>query len=313
MKLLQIGKVRQLFLLIIIIFFISLSSGCNQSNPENEEIEAVSELATRTAEDGKNLIILIGKNEEIGVEEPIFFYDDGSVEFQNGESMNLPYEQIDDLNSRIEFYSRDLFTAQENGLILNDDCVNCSEIGYFNPLQEKFVVLNVGNEISVSNLATPELVEDIQISVRYLQNKLKDFLKILQKEESSPELVIESEFFMDEGDKFNMSIYSDGRVEMADGRELLIPVDQVEMLKDNLNYSVFLDSMYGPSRLLYDDVTDCSDCFRITFYNYGKNGLLTIQGYPFLEDGVPRGTESNIMYEFDHLYYYYLQDDDVDK
>ena len=150
-------------------------------------------------------------------------------------------------------------------------------------------------------------------SIYDLQNKLKDFLRILQKEESLPELVIESEFFMDGGEKFNMSIYSDGRVEMADGRELLIPVDQVEMLKDNLNYSVFLDSMYGPSRFLYDDVTDCSDCFRLTLYNYGKDGLLTIQGYPFLEDGVPRVTESNIMYEFDHLYHYYLEDEGVDK
>ncbi|KAA3665215.1 MAG: hypothetical protein DWQ04_01780 [Chloroflexi bacterium] len=206
-------------------------------------------------------------------------FTNGRVLLANGTEYFVPTDEVELLHSYLILFSASLWSANDLDLIQNASCDDCSRINFYHPADDQFGNFVIGEEIQLSAPVPADTAHEIQTSAVYTYHLIKLFLESVLGLSNEMDHVFTSTFYengiLDEQRSF--TIYAGGAVALSTGDGKNAPIDSIPMLEKTLNSYVFSDNKFRNDDLRYE-TTDCTDCFQITFFDYGEYGPITIEG-----------------------------------
>ncbi|MCP5097370.1 MAG: hypothetical protein GY943_17635 [Chloroflexi bacterium] len=255
-----------------------------------------------TATPSKELVI---EAESIKVNNFLFDFSvfaDGKVVLDSGEEFYITPAEVDDLISDLHIYLIHLHVAYDLDLIQKDDCNSCPRINFYNSIYDKFYNFMIGHDVQTSQLLTEDEQHRIQTSAIYTHNIMRLFLERILDASPQSDHVFTVKFYEDGvlDDTISFSAYPDGTVVLSTGEERNALVDQIQQLENRINSFVFIDVSWRTNEFRYQ-TTDCTDCFQITFFNWGDYRSTTIEGDLLEENG--SHAKASVIVEIELFYF----------
>ena len=225
-------------------------------------------------------------------------FEDGRVLVNNRDEYFVSPAEIDYLHTTLLVYSSSLWSAYEAEQIHDTDCEQCARVFVYHPAHKQLNKVVIGADVQPTSQADADNSHEIQTSATYTYNLLKRFLERTMLLASYSDNVITAVFYQNGAlnEQLSFTAQPDGTVLFSSGEAQKVTTNAIIALERTLNNYIFEETK-SQSDAFTKRTTNCINCFQLTFFDYGQNKPITIQGNT--NQNAASQLESLVIYELD--------------